>query len=281
MKTDRKLKRGLADLSKLFLQGERPSPKKQGVAGVSIEPPEECVQDHRPLRFVSTTFLQSSEIFQTTDLINLIGAVKSTFQETYLLSVDPNQTRYENFAHLLPIPPWESVKDDSDIHLYSIDRGMTFGYVSLEQFETAIQPKLASPSFHDFTDSKRALAVFDSVSESILELIDHCVFVVSADSNQLMRAYDQMRYCLGKNQFMRCSVLLTGQGAEALWEFVYERFSEIASKFLGCNLGFLGWMENGKMHLNPELLLEEGTGFAQLPSKIRLGEILHHPVLSE
>ncbi len=281
MKTDRKLKRGLADLSMLFLQGHEPLSKKQEVTAVSVERPEECAEDYRPLRFVSTTFLQSSEIFKTADLINLTGAVKTVFQETYLLSVNPDQMRYETFERLLPIPSWESVKDNSSVQLHSIGDRINFGHLSLSQFENVRQPKFAPHSFDDFSDSKKALAIFDSASECILESIDHCVFVVSPDSNQLMHAYDQIRYCIGKNQFIRCSILLMGRGAETLWESVYERFNEIVSKFLSCNLGFLGWMEHGKMRLNPELLLEEGPGFTQLPSNIRLSEILHGSVLSE
>ena len=286
MKTDRKLKRGLADLSNLFSQDHESLPKKREVAAVNIGPPQNGSSKNRLLRLVCTTFFQSPEIFQITDFLGLMDAFKPVFQESYFLSVAPTQNRYEAFARSLSLPSWENIKDDPAIHLYSVGHRLAFGHVPGDQFREIVQPRIASAGVYDFSDSKRALAVFDSTFlngpvPSTLELMDHCVFIVSPDSDQLVRAYDQMKYCLGKNQLMRCSILLAGRRAGALWEFVYERFSEIVSQFLGCDLGFLGWIENGDMRLNPELLLEEGGSFVRLPSKVHLSETLSRLVLSE
>jgi len=286
MKTDRKLKRGLADLSKLFSEVPEPLTKKQEVQAISIEPPEDVSGENRPPYLIGATVLQSSGIFQPANLIDLADAFKAAFQETYLLTVAPQPAQYEAYVNLLHLSERENFDDAPYIQLHSIGDQMNFGCVSREQFCDIVRPRIANHPLYDFDGSKKALAIFDSafsdpITSNILELVDHCILITSPDSNQLMQTYHQMRYCLSKNQFMRCSILLTGRGAGTLWELVYERFNEIVSKFLGCDLGFLGWVEHGVMQLNPELLLEEGRNFVQLPSKIRLSKALFDPILAE
>jgi len=286
MRADRKLKRGLADLSKFFSEAPEPLTKKQEVQAISIELPEDASGENRLPHLIGAAVLQSSEIFQISDLISLAGALKTAFQETYFLTVAPAQARYEAFANLLHLPARENIEYGTSIRLYSMGDRINFGCVSIKQFCDIIQPKIANHPLHDFDDSKKALAIFDpvfsdSLTSNVLELVDHCILITSPDSNQLVETYHQIRHCLSKNQFMRCSILLTGRGAETLWELVYERFNEIVSKFLGCDLGFLGWVEHGVMQLNPELLLEEGRNFVQLPSKIRLSKALFDPILAE
>ena len=284
MKTDKKLKRGLADLSRLFSEVPEPLVKKQEVQMVSIEPPESITQGDYPPYLISAAVLQSSELFQIEDLIHLADTLKATFQETHLLAVAPTQARYETFANLLHLPPQKNIDDGAPIRLHSIGDRINFGCVSREQFCDITQPRIANYPLNHFDDSRKILAIFDPAfsepfSSNVLELIDHCILVTSPDSDQLMQTYHQIRYCLSKNQLVRCSILLVGHGSETLWEFVYERFNEIVSKFLGCDLGFLGWIEHGNMQLNPELLLEKGGNFVQFPYKIRLSEALPHPFL--
>ena len=279
MKTDRKLKRGLADLSQLFLQGPSPVSQKCHVGTVRVEPPQDDVDGHSRPKLICSTFLQSSEIFQFSDFVNLMGSLKAAFQETYFLAVAPAQARYEALAHFLPVGFQGNVQEELTLHLRSIEEKITVGYIPLSQFQNIIQPKVVSERPYYHTGSQKALAVFDSghsstLSPNIFELTDHCVFITSPDSDQLMYTYEQLKDCLRKNQFMRCSLLLVGRRAKELWEYIYEHFSEMVSQFLGCDMGFLGWIDGREMRLNPELLLEEGGNFIQHFSKVQLREAL-------
>lgn len=280
MRTDKKLKRGLADLSQLFSEGERSVPIKRRIATVRIEPPQDSASDNdSPPKLICSTFLQSSEILRFSDFVGLVDGLKTAFQETYLLAVTPAETQHEDLAHVLPADFCVGFREGFDFHLRSIREKITIGYIPLKQFQSIIQPKAISEPALNGEGSGKALAVFDSTYSSVLssnvfELMDHCIFITSPDADQLMRTYEQVKYCLRKNQFMRYSLLLAGRGAKALWEYVYEHFNEMVSQFLGCDIGFLGWIENREMRLNPELLLEESGNFIQYSSKAQLSGAL-------
>lgn len=287
MKTDKKLKRGLADLSKLFLQGQELPPQEQAKATLAIEPPTDASLDSRLPRLSCTAFLPSGDVFQVMDLIHLLDVFKTVFQEIYLLSVGPAHSGYEVLCDPRSSPWLANGKDRSVIPLRSGGEGIAFGYISSDQFQDILHPKITSSSVPDFATEKKALVIFDSIFPSdpadgllssaggVFELLDHGVFVIPADLDQIMRAYELIRFCLARNQSLRCSILLVGRGAETSWEFVYEHFNTIVSQFLGCDLGFLGWTENGHMRLNSELFLEEGGNMIQLSSKARLAQVLY------
>ena len=285
MRTDKKLKRGLAELSRLFSQSHESALWKRDGRVVSVEPPQNDAENHEPPQLICSTFLQSSEIFRPTDFFNLADILKSVFQEIYFLSTALVPSQHETLAQAFPIPAWERVQKSSDIQLRSVGERVTFGHIPPDQFQEIVQPRISSNRFRDLRSSQKALAIFDSVFSSppasnVFELMDHCVFIVSPDSNQLIETYEQVKHCLRQNKFARYSLLLAGRHAEALWEFVYGRFNEIVSRFLGCDLGFLGWVEGKEMHLNPELLLEEGRNLIQGPSKASLSEALWRPILN-
>ena len=83
MKTDRKLKRGLAELSRFFSQSHESPLRKRDVATVRVESPRNDAENHEPPQLICSTFVQSSEIFQPTDFFNLAGVLRDVFQEIY------------------------------------------------------------------------------------------------------------------------------------------------------------------------------------------------------
>ncbi|MBI4394986.1 MAG: hypothetical protein HY583_02200 [Candidatus Omnitrophica bacterium] len=266
MKLDKRLKRGLADLSPLFADSSGLIPDKRRSATFTIEPPEEDT----PLiftQFICASFLNSRGNLEPSDLIRLLEGVKASFQETYLLSVAPMKGHYEAFNE-------------------AADR-IPFKHIPFDQFEAMAQPKMISLPSNYSASSKKAMMVLDSFPFSapgtnFLELLDHGIFIVQAGLNQLQSAYELMKFCLMRNPALRCSILLTGSNSKNIWELIYERLSVMASQFLGCDLGFLGWCAGEDFELNSDLLLEESPSLKQLPFKRHfLSSGISEAVLSE
>lgn len=265
MKTDKKLKRGLTDLSILFSGGVALPPQKLKERVSFVEAGGELSSPDRLPRLICSAFIHSPEIFQMVDLFKLLDQVKLQFEKVFLLSL---------------------LNSDDGIRLQEAANRVTFGQISSSYLEEIYQPRLTARFPHDFSDTRKTLVVFDSVHSSAkgldslplsscaLELLDHCVFVIPVNLDQLVFAYEAIRSCLARHPALRCSILLVGRGAHIMWELVFERFNSILSEFLGYDLGFLGWIEDGVMRLNPELLLVEGDALMQSSSKARLSESL-------
>lgn len=249
-----------------------------------IEPPQDVSFGNHISRLVGVSFLHPSSVLQASDLIRMTEALNPGFDESYLLSINPNQCRYEAFARILALPPWRGARDGDASSLYLIKEQIAFGHFVGTELQSVIQSRITSHPVIDSTCTKKALAVFDySVFPGnpiflqrcgAFELIDHFVFVVQTDPGQLECTYELIRSCLAVDHTLRGSILLVGRGAEALWELIYERFSAIVSQFMGCHLGFLGWIENDRMQLNGELLLEGEENPLQLFAKMQLIETL-------
>ena len=287
MKMDRKLKRGLADLSKLFSEPSFPEKKSEGHA-LMIEPPEADLSSEPPPQIINVSFLDAFGRFEPLRFLELTDAVKSVFQEAYLLTVASDQDRYGEFSKALSSAVAQEHGSNGGFQLYSVNERMAFGCLPQAQLNTLIHPKEVFSSSFDIPNSEKALVVLDAVSVNpgeglihdcgILEILDHCVFQVSADPDHVLKTYELMRFCLLANPMLNTSILVVGPNAQKCWELVYERLNEITSQFLGCNLGFLGWVNNEQMRLYPELLLEEGRAPTQRSAKIRLSELLYSPV---
>ncbi|MBI3999744.1 MAG: hypothetical protein HY351_03935 [Candidatus Omnitrophica bacterium] len=294
MKTDKKLKRGLADLSQLFAESSEPLTKRREVATFTIEvPQDDPSSDLGVPRLICASFLDSGNgCLEPSSLIRLLEILKISFQETFLLSIAPDEMRYDAFARLLPIPA-RHVNEGGPICLHSVADRIAFGHISSPQFEATVQPKMALGYSCDLDFSKKALTVLDlgstydsrvpsSISgANVLDVLDHGVFVTQPDLNQLQKTYELIKFSLNRNPMLRCSILLTGQNAGNVWELVYERFNGIVSQFLGCDLGFLGWSDAEDFALNPDLLLEESKSARSLSFKSCLTQTFYHSVSSE
>ena len=246
MNMDKKLKRGLADLSILFSGGTvlpPPAPEKNALV---VEAPKEMPFQSSLPRLVCTSFIHSPEIFQMIDLLTLLDHVKLQFEEVFLLSLPADSVQFR-----------KNVNGTPEVRLQRIGDRMAFGQISSDYFEKMRRPGTIPHDAYDFSDSRKALIVFDSVrgengsghlslNPCVFELLDHCVFVVPVDLNQLVLTYGLIRSCFAWNQALRCFLLLVGYGAQALWEFVFERFNSILSEFLGRDFGFLGWTSKSR-----------------------------------
>lgn len=271
MKTEKKLKRGLADLSTLFSPAAAPSGGKAPVQtppkrGVLIQPPD--IQTEGPYlpNLACATFFSAGAVFPMDEQIRLFEALRNPFEAIYFLSLLPGQDQLNEGL------------DRSRVRFQPFREKIVFGYMPETEFKSVIQPKRAGELVYS-SEEKKVLAVLDPAflehaGEHALSLLDHCIFVAPADCEQLIAAYQVMQAVVAENPAVRLSLLLSGPGASSGWEFIYERFYEIVSHFLGCDLGFLGWMERGALEVNGELLLDDGGSAAQASAKLRLRELL-------
>lgn len=278
MKTERKLKRGLVELSRLFLPaGGNGNRENSGALTVrpyfstvaikpkrfTIVPPEETVEPAQPEHLICASMIPLGVPFSAEEQIRLAKALHGIFQTFYFLSLTPAQ----------PEPA---------VRLHSPKEHIIFGFISDSELREVLKPKQADHLTHS-ESLKQALVLFDpgfldNPEDRIFTFLDHCVFVLPVDYEQLVLAYQLMQHCLTRNPNLRCSLFLTGKGANTNWDFVYERFCEIVSHFLGCDLGFLGWMEGEEIRLNRDLLLDEAGGAVQPSAKKRLSAFLAQSV---
>ena len=260
MKSQKKLKRGLADLSSFFAHPEPAGQKNRG--RLTIEPPENSIPDPTSVpSLITASVFSFSESFGTSQLIDITESIKSSFSGVHIVTLTTQQNSFE----------------------YRIlGQDINYEKISLNQLEPLIYPQIRAtfcpPAFND----EKTLVVFDSdltVHPSLFELLDHCIFAVESDTKQLMQAYQIMKMTLSRNPNLRYSLFLVGQGAERFSELVYERFSEIVSNFLGNNLGFLGWLENQNICINSDLLKEEADNAIAQYAKMNLSKLLYQPQL--
>ncbi len=270
----KKLKRGLADLSNFFSSsGLAANPAPVGKQHVSIpvkpkarlfsiEPPEiEAELLHSKPSLITASILSFSSSFKFPNLIEVTEAVQPNFASVRFVSLTEQEESFE-----------------------SHNRSFHYEKMSWHELESMVQPQLQTHYLAPEFSSDKSLLLFDSgfcgfehdglaMQRSLFEFLDHCVFVVEPDTVQLTQVYQAMKTALAKNPDLRFSLFLVGDGAERFSEFIYERFSEIISNFLGRDLGFLGWMENSDICINPDLLKEECDNSFVRYSKLHFSEI--------
>lgn len=284
---EKKLKRGLAELSRLFISKQALRAIQPVAVSLEIEPPTQVpIASHETQgipALICASFIRISPRFQTGDFVALLEQTRPVFSETYLFSVTPTGSRYQEFQQLFSLSEREAPVDT----LYDVGGGISFGCLGEAEMNELAHPELhVDNGRHVLVPSQKALVVLDSplafqpdrppepVDASVLDLLDHCVFVVEANLNQLTWAYQLIRFCFARNPMARASLFIVGEKAEEVCDAVYNRFSLMISRFLGFDVGFLGWASDKDMLLNPELLLEEGGNSIQLSSKARLSEML-------
>jgi len=116
----------------------------------------------------------------------------------------------------------------------------------------------------------------------LFRLLDHVILNVSADSSEsILAAYQTLSACLHRDPTLHFSILIDGSLADDVVEVIYERFSKITSQFLGCEIDFLGWIEEEKIHINYDLLLNssESGRIIRKPLKIQLMQLLSEELM--
>ena len=276
MKIEKKLKRGLSELSSLFVAGPTsPTPFREGTSGILRSAHQyvgsDAARRSSPNRtfpdLVCVSFISMSPRFQTADLVRLVKRLEPSFEDVFFLAVDSTESHYQALADALPIPPWDQVIRGNGIHLRALGRQLHCGYVTLNKLRDLIHPSVKSEPIAPVDPKRKSLAILDfshstgtaqnrETYQGVLELLDDCVLVAEPNLTQLTDAYEWLRESLRKKPGLRSMLLLTGTEAESLWEFIYERFYRITSDFLAHDLGFLGWLENGSVELNADSLRE-------------------------
>lgn len=239
MSMQKKLKRGLADLSSFFAQ---PVPvaaeQKNRIGLLAIQPPKHP-NFQKPSRpsLITASILSCSSLFKTSDVMELTHILKDYFADVHFASLTP------------------------------------------EQLEPFMHPQLnINASQTEPSKDQQVLILFDwnmLTVHALYELLDHCVLIIEADTKQMMHGFEAMKKTLSQNPNLHCSLFLVGKGSEYFSELIYERFSEMISHFLGHNLGFLGWTENQEICINPDLLKEEADSSLGRYSKIHLSHLLY------
>lgn len=264
MKAQKKLKRGLADLSNFFSE-PIPAEQTKRPGRLLIEPPE--ISDSTELLKPSlntASIFSFSPLFSLAELTRFTEAIKLTFSEIHYIKVRTGKHSVEYQI------------ENKNIHYKKIDRN---------ELETLIKPQMRSNTNQETSSGHKALAIFDSglyasnvshsdIRLSLLELLDHCIFALSSDT-KLPQVYEVMKMALSRNPALHYSFLLVGNNAERLSEIIYERFSEIISHHLGHHLEFLGWMEHYRQCLNPDLLKEGADSAFVHYSKTHLNHWLY------
>ncbi len=272
MKTEKKLTRGLSDLSPLFAPPAKPTKKP-----FFIKKPEVNFWDATRLALLSCgTFLSVRELADAGYEMHLLRALGWTFQKSYYVSVEPTYERYETLSRLFPIPPFEHMVGGEAIRFHPLSGLTHFVHVGLQKFREMTQLKPAFAPL-EFDESRRALLVFDNASVEnlklpLVNLLDFVVLVTTASSEHLMETYENIRKLVSYNPAIRFSVLFAGEDASAMSEFVYDGFCEIVSHYAGCDLAFLGWMERADIKVNSEVLIQGGGSVVQNTLKARLSE---------
>lgn len=296
MKTEKKLKRGLAELSHFFAPQETPASIIQPVARASLKiawpvPTYSVIPISKPEHeaipeLICASFIRLSPFFQTGDFIALLEQTRPVFSQICLLAVSPGDDHFREFKGLFSLSGSEMETGE----LCDVGKKMSFGCLKEAEIRELVHPRPFLARDHAPKSSKKALVVLDSslayrpgrplepADACVLDVLDHCVFVVETDLNQMAQAYQLMRLCFIRNPMIRLSLFLVGPQAAENSDLVYDRLNLMISRFLSCDLGFLGWADENNMCLNPELLLEEGDNPVRFSLKAHLNEALFPPV---
>ena len=239
MKPEKKLKRGLAELSNCFGLTEvvdQKTVKKK----IEIQPPE-IVTFQKAItnpQIVNIRFFAFGEEFNKQTFSELLSSLNQRFDDLHYLTFD-----------------------DHEDSLFASNQ-ISSVCVPSSELDRSIEP---SVKFAPVTYSEQVSAfIFDSLgskkSSRLYELLDHAIFVVGPETKHLMHVYHGMKQALAENPDIQCSLFVMGEEAERFCEFIYERFSQIISQFLGRGLGFAGWMEDSRISCNLELLKSQAYG---------------------
>src|SRR3989338_4019202 len=286
MRTGKKLKRGLAELSQFFSSSEPELVRAKARSSFRIEPPADLFLNGAPPKIISAGLMSSHETIDLDALPIVFSKCSAHFLETFFLTVEPKLKRYEALQSVFSIPDWVFAKDCPLPHLYSICNQVSFGHISRDLSSQWLRaPHMfrvgTEPPSHGL-----ALAIFDLDIErngqqnsaihglDILEALDHCIFMVQPDLEHLRDAFESIRLALFENPALNCSLLIVGNNAGSLWDMIYERLSEMAAKSLNCDLGFLGWVEGSTVCINPNLLEESEPRLPQTAFKAQLKSML-------
>lgn len=249
--SERRLKRGLEDLSPLFHSkptavpmlpaAPRPTPPAFDVQFLTV-----CVPDHEGDAFFANAYLASLMVRQT-DLLASLVSIAPGFNKLPSESVSPLPS-----LELLDSRISRVVLSHQELWALTQNH-LTQGQGSPPPFsETHSEGSLV---FLDFEPSQfRAL-------EELALLLDRVVLFVEPRAESLREAYRLVKIFWNLNREIEFYLLFRGQVlARAQKEFLFERFSLITSRFLGVSISWLGDVAFPEKKARP-FLIEDNVRF--------------------
>ena len=116
----------------------------------------------------------------------------------------------------------------------------------------------------------------------LFQMLDRIILHVSAVSPEsIARAYQMLTACLQENSHTRFFLYISQASSEEALEIVYERFTAITSRFLGCEVDFLGFSNDSEVEINEEIL-RGNRAFDEIlkdPIKARLKQLFSNSSL--
>lgn len=267
---EKKLKRGLEDLSPLFQTGVRPRPAVLPARSPSFEVSfvAVCVPDHEGDAFLANAYVASQLIRKSDYSASLISVAPPRR--------DGNEGRGNGSSkNISPSPSLEFL--DSRISRLT---------VSHQQLWSLAQRETAPETFHSPLRSEPLLIFlefepwqFRSLAR-LGALLDRVVLFTAPLGDSLREAYRVMKIFSGLNPEIEFFLLFRGRvSPPGRGEFLFERFSLIASRFLSISPTWLGDLAFPEKTLPPWSSPGEGLGFNLDP--LLRGEGLRRPLSPE
>lgn len=266
MENNRKLKRGLSDVSPGFFSagtaGEAQPKNLPAIVTSSLL--ARPIQNEGKIRCLSILpFGSENELLQNGFFT---AQMKKMFGELCSARIGSNE-------------PWLAANHGHGIRQVSL---------SVEQAQEILH---LQPAGHDSNMEPEERygnlgVLFDPVSlfeheRNLLQILDDVILHVKTDSPEsLIKAYQSFRACLEWNPSLRFLLLVDGERSEHVSDLVYERFAQITSKFMSYEIGFMGWIDGSRLQVNEGLFSEElDSNLLWKPSKKILAKILRRDLL--
>lgn len=264
MADDKKLKRGLSDVSPDYfsLTGAAPLPSNQNVpVMVTSSMLTRKTLDSAGIRCMSILPFRSAD--QLLRHQSLIIELKKSLGELYFASIGTGVRRTLQNGH-------------SNVRQVALSVEQIQEALHLEPVEKKLQNSAVERS-ENMTIFIDPVSIFQH-EKNLLQILDCIILHVKTDSSEsLIEAYQSFRACLEWNPSLRFLLLVDGKSAEKNSELVYEKFTQIASKFMSHEISFMGWIDEGNLRITEDLFLD-GLNPVSLwqPSKAVLAKMLRH-----
>ena len=263
---ERKLKRGLKDISPLFGQ-------EREVREVFVE------GDKPPFQILSvfSPTLSGDSLFLNTYLASQLASRGKPCSILSIHSKYPERVkeREENGGSAVARQP--TVQESLGAHL----RRHTLSWETLEQVcarPIERRPSNQFPAQTLFLDLEYSQA---SHFEKVIPLLDKWILYLQPSLESLGEAYKMMKAASVLNVHLEYFLLYAGKPSDKKGDCLYERFSEIVARRLGILLNWLGALHlpRGSQMIRAELALDplllKSFDFLDSREKISLAELTH------
>jgi hypothetical protein len=284
MAVERRLKRGLPDISPFFQRGAqtKPVPKLRETTSA----PRVSSRAWNVVDLACVGLVSFSPHFRMIEQIRLAEALQGTIEDVFVLLLDPDRVQCAEFERYVAPSAQKSLASNEHIRFSTPAPHIGLGLVPDQAWQEMMRPgafQVPSPSTSG-AQGKKSLALIDAShlradalkQVKVVQLLNEWILVVTPELDSIQEAYQWLSESFAHNPKLSASLLLAGTGARRDWEFVYERFYTMVSEFLSRDLGFLGWMEHGLGHFNPDFLNRESRGPVQAATQHKLTEVFAH-----